>query len=96
MSSVEVKDMCVTSVLQMKNLKVINVWKTSPTADGYTKLLIGLPYLSKLSWFDLNCDQIASTKTSLLRLQNYEASRVSVDQLIIMVQMCPYLTQVSV
>jgi len=95
MSSVEVTDMCVTSVLQMKNLKVINVLSTSLTADGYTKLLIGLPHLSKLLWFDLDGQALATAKTSPLSLQNYEASRVSVDQLIIMVQMCPYLTQVS-
>jgi hypothetical protein len=79
----------------MKNLKVINVWSTSLTADGYTKLLIGLPHLSKLAWFDLNSQVLARMKTSPLSLQNYEASRVSADQLIIMVQMCPHLTQVS-
>jgi len=95
MSSVEVTDTCVSSVLQMKNLKVINVWSTSLTADGYIKLLIGLPHLSKLAWFDLNSQVLARMKTSPLSLQNYEASRVSADQLIIMVQMCPYLKQVS-
>ena len=95
MSSVEVTDICVTSVLQMKNLKVINMWSTSLTADGYTELLIGLPHLSKLAWFDLNGQALASMKTSPLSLQNYEASRVSEDQLFIMVQMCPNLTQVS-
>lgn len=95
MSSVEVTDMCVTSVLQIKNLKVINMCSTSLTSDGYTKLLIGLPRLRKLVWFDLNGQALASMETSPLSLQSYEASRVSVHQLIIMVQMCPFLTQIS-
>jgi hypothetical protein len=95
MSSVEVTDMCVTSVLQIKSVKVLNMCSTSLTADGYTKLLIGLPHLSKLAWFDLNGQALANMETSSLSLQYYEASRVSVDQLIVMVQMCPYLTQVS-
>jgi hypothetical protein len=95
MSSVEVTDMCVSSVLQLKNLKVVNMCSTSLTAEGYTRLLIGLPHLGKLVWFDLNGQALGSMKTSPLSLQSYETSRVSVDQLIIMVHMCPYLMQVS-
>lgn len=95
MSSVEVTDKCIISVLQLNNLKVINMSSTSLTAYGYTTLLIALPHLSKLVWFDLNSQALASMETSPLSLQSYEASRLSVDQLIIIIKMCPYLTQVS-
>lgn len=95
MSSVEVTDMCVSSVLQLNNLKVVNMCSTSLTAQGYTRLLIGLPHLSKLVWFDLNGQALGSTKISPLSLQSYEASRVSIDHLTILVHICPYLTQIS-
>lgn len=41
-SSVEMIDICVTSVLQIKNLKVINMCNVSPTADGYTSQQVSM------------------------------------------------------
>lgn len=95
MSSVDVTDMCVSSVLQLTNLKVVNMYSTSITAQGYSKLLIGLPHLSKLVWFDFNGQALGNMKISPFSLHSYEASRVSIDHLIIMVRICPYLTQVN-
>ncbi|PNF39253.1 hypothetical protein B7P43_G16958 [Cryptotermes secundus] len=95
MSSVEVTDLCVSSLLHLNNLKVMNMCSTSLTAVGYTRLLNGLPHLGKLVWFDLNSKALGSMKTSPLSLLSYEASRVSLNQLIIIVRMCPYLIQIS-
>lgn len=95
MFSVDVTDTCVSSLLQLNNLKVVNMCSTSLSAQGYTELLIGLPHLSKLVWFDLNCHALGNMKMSPLSLHSYEASRVSIDHLIILVHICPYLTQVS-
>jgi hypothetical protein len=95
MSSVEVTDLCVGSVLRLNNLKVVNVSSTSLTAVGYTRLLNGLPHLGKLVWFDLDGKALGSMTTTPLSLLSYEASRVSFDQLTIMVLTCPYLTQIS-
>jgi hypothetical protein len=95
MSSVEVTDLCVGSVLHLNNLKVANMNSTSLTAVGYTRLLVGLPHLGKLVWFDLNGKALGSVTTTPLSLLSYEASRVSSDQLTVVVRACPYLSQIS-
>jgi hypothetical protein len=68
---------------------------TSLTAIGYTRLLNGLPHLGKLVWFDLNGKALGTMVTTPLSLLSYEASRVSSDQLTIVVRTCPCLTQIS-
>ncbi|XP_069668909.1 uncharacterized protein [Periplaneta americana] len=96
MSSVEVTDLSVKSLLHLRKLKIVNMASTWLTAEGYIQLLVGLPQLDKLVWFDLNGQALGDVRTSSpLSLHSYEASRVSIDQLNIMVHKCPFLTQVN-
>lgn len=95
MSSVEVTDGCVGSLIKLKNLKVVNMVSTALTADGYSRLLTEMPHLSKLMWFDLNGQALRNVTTSPLRLHSYEASRMVNNQLNITVLKCPYLIQIS-
>ncbi|KAJ9578616.1 hypothetical protein L9F63_005106 [Diploptera punctata] len=95
MSSVEVTDECVSYLIKLNKLKVVNMVSTSLTANGYSRLLNKMPQLSKLMWFDLNGQALSSVTTSPLGLQSYEASRVVINQLNILVQKCPYIIQIS-
>jgi hypothetical protein len=95
MSSVKVTDSCVSSVLHLDNLKVVNMNCTSLTSVGYTRLLAGLPHLGKLVWLDVNGKALGSMTTTPLSLLSYEANRVAFDHLTTMVRTCPYLSQIS-
>ena len=95
MSSIEVTDGCVGSLIKLKKLKVINMVSTSLSADGYSRLLTDIPQLSKLMWFDSSGQALKNVSTTPLGLHSYEASHVTVTQLNILVHKCPYLTQIS-
>ncbi|PSN50045.1 hypothetical protein C0J52_04205 [Blattella germanica] len=95
MSSVDVTDASVDSLLKLNNLRILNVASTAISADGYIVLLEGLPHLGKLLWFDLGGQALGKVDRRPLRLHSYEASRVTIGQIDDLVRTCPYLTRVS-
>lgn len=97
-SSRSVTDRSVAALLKCRKMRVLQLHRTSVSAEGYAELLTGLPNLHDLG----RCDEFGKVVLCLsqtgctLPLKRLQVREMSTTALSLLVHICPSLSQLSV
>lgn len=101
-ASRSVTDKSISSILNCRYLRQVKLFRTSVSINGFAQLLVGLPWLENIG----RCDDIGDILESItlkqgdsaknLRLIVLESRNVTIEDLFLFSDMCPFITSISI